>query len=476
MCNCLLNRNLIELKGNKEKNRWNIMNKEEFKQLVLTLDELMYESKYIEYLELCEPTIDLGIELHMFKDVLLIMRQVSECYYQLGHIDTAIEKLVPLKKMIADYGTEEDYIYFLNLSYIYWDETGDKEHAGSFLYKALPLARLGKHRVMLRKILNNLTALHIMTGKYTEAYNYALETRDLLQQEFRMKRELSPSDYMPPLINHAVILERLNRLEECEKILAHGFKHVPENRIISRLNLMFTLSEVRRKQERFDEQLSVLLEARTLALKHQFTTNSIEILQALIEFYTNVHDVEALIEVQQQYIEVLEKAQQQDLKIRLSKVEQLTTLRVDRRAFIDPLTKVYNRKYFERTYYADLKGRTYLFCFLDIEHFNIYNEQNGQLAGNELLKQFAYCAGELFNDKGLFARYYGDRFYGIIPCDDKDVAMRWLTQLQRAFITLPVNVRIASIYFEKDDGTLLAHLVDYAKKHLTRANPLLTLV
>lgn len=441
------------------------MDKEEFKQLVLTLDELMYDSKYIEYLELCEPTIDLGIELHLFKDVLLIMRQVSECYYQLGHLDTAIEKLVPLKKMIDDYGTEEDYIYFLNLSYIYWDETGDKQYAASFLYEALPLAREGQYPVMLRKILNNLTAYHIMTGKYEEAEQYALETRMLLKQEFKGDKLLSPTDYMPPLINYAFILERLNRLEECEKVLERGFRYVPGNRIISRLNLLFTLSEVRRKQGRIDEQHTILLEAKALALAHHSTTNSVEILNALIALYKNRGNMDALIETQQQYIDVLESAQQQDLKTRLSKVGQLANLRLDYHTVLDPLTKVYNRKYFERYYYTHLKKGQHLFCLLDCVDFKGYNTLHGQLRGNELLKTIVSRAKGIFDEQqGIFARFYNDRFYGIIPIASPEATEQWRAQLQQILADLPIDVRITSIHFEKDDTLLLPHLMARAIK------------
>ena len=48
------------------------MDKEEFKELVRTLDALMAEAKYIEYLELCEPVIDIGLELQLFEEIMLI--------------------------------------------------------------------------------------------------------------------------------------------------------------------------------------------------------------------------------------------------------------------------------------------------------------------------------------------------------------------------------------------------------------------
>lgn len=75
------------------------MDKEEFKELVRTLDALMAEAKYIEYLELCEPVIDIGLELQLFEEIMLIMRHISECYYQLGHVDIAIGKACPIKKI-----------------------------------------------------------------------------------------------------------------------------------------------------------------------------------------------------------------------------------------------------------------------------------------------------------------------------------------------------------------------------------------
>ena len=443
------------------------MDKEEFNELVLTLDALIADSKYIEYLELCEPVIDLGLEFHAYEEIMLIMRQISECYYQLGHVEIAIEKLVPLKKMIEEYGSEEDYIYFLILSYIYWDETGDREYAGAFLYQALPLARQGKYDVMLRKVLNNLTALNIMLGHFDEAEAYALETHELLKKEVERAIKLSPTDYMPPIINYAIILEHQNRLEECERVLQRGFEMLPSKRILSKLNLLFTLSKVRKKQLRLDEQHAILIEARDIALQHRFTTNSIEILKELLSIYRIANDVEQIIVTQAMYIDVLEKSQQREFKMHLMQNDRLSRLSHEQRMSTDPLTKVYNRKYFERSYYSHLKGPQHLFFYIDIAEFKRYNDAHGQLASDDVLKKLAADVNAFFTaHDGLFARYQHAAFCGIVSCDGNDNP-QLIDELRQILLQLPVRVVVSIMCFKKRDSLILPNLIEQAKQHIT---------
>lgn len=445
------------------------MDKEEFKELVRTLDALMAESKYIEYLELCEPVIDIGLELQLFEEIMLIMRHISECYYQLGHVDIAIEKLAPFKKLIDEYGSKADYIYFLNLSFIYWDETGDKEYAGTFLYKALPLVRQENDKKLLRKILNNLTAFNIMQGHFDKAEVYALETQQLLKEEFDTGVTTSLTDSISPIINYAMILEHQNRLEECEEVIQQGFEILPATRLISKLNLMFTLSHVRKKQQRFDDQLAILIEARDISLQHTFTVNSIEILKELIKIYKATGDFDEIITTQTMYIEVLEKSQQREWRTRLLQNDRLNTLHIDYRTSVDPLTKIHNRKYFERAYYGHLKGEQHVFCYMDVEAFTQYNEANGHLAGDEVLKTLATCVNDVFEAHGgLFARYEKDSFCGIVS-SDATTNQQLVIALQKALIDMPVHIAASAVRFTKRDGLVLTNLIEQAKNHLVDA-------
>lgn len=445
------------------------MDKEEFKELVRTLDALMADAKYIEYLELCEPVIDIGLELQLFEEIMLIMRHISECYYQLGHVDIAIEKLAPLKKLTDEYGSKADYVYFLNLSFIYWDETGDKEYAGTFLYEALPIIRQENDKKLLRKILNNLTAFNIMQGHFDKAEVYAIETQQLLKEEFETGVTTSLTDSISPIINYAMILEHQDRLEECEKIIQQGFDILPATRLISKLNLMFTLSNVRKKQKRIDEQLAILIEARDISLQHMFTFNSIEILKELIKIYKADGDFEQIITTQTMYIEVLEKSQQSAWKSGLLKNERLNRLHVDYRASVDPLTKIHNRKYFERTYYGHLKGEHHLFCYLDVMAFKRYNEAHGHLAGDEVLKTLAAQVNDVFKAHGgLFARYEKDSFCGIVS-SDMETNQQLVKQLQQVLSQMSVRIAASAIHFTKRDGLVLTNLIEQAKKHLVDA-------
>lgn len=445
------------------------MDKEEFKELVRTLDALMAEAKYIEYLELCEPVIDIGLELQLFEEIMLIMRHISECYYQLGHVDIAIEKLAPLKKLVDEYGSKADYINFLNLSFIYWDETTDKAYAGTFLYEALPLVRQENDKPLLRKILNNLTAFNIMQGHFEKAEEYALETQQLLKEEFSTGVTTAVTEYISPTINYAMILEHQNRLEECEKVIQQGFEILPATRLISKLNLMFILSKVRKKQQRLEDQLAILLEARDISLQHTFTVNSIEILKELIKIYKANDDFEQIIMTQAMYIDVLEKSQKHAWKSHLIQNERLNSLHIDYRTSIDPLTKIHNRKYFERSYYGYLKGEQHLFCYINIVAFERYKEAHGHLAGDDVLKTLAKRVSDIFvAHGGLFARYEKDLFCGVVS-GDAAMNQQLVMQVQQILTQMSVRIVASAICFKKRDGLVLTNLIEQAKNHLTDA-------
>lgn len=169
------------------------------------------------------------------------------------------------------------------------------------------------------------------------------------------------------------------------------------------------------------------------------------------------------------YIEVLEKSQQREWRTRLLQNDRLNTLHIDYRTSVDPLTKIHNRKYFERAYYGHLKGEQHVFCYMDVVAFTQYNEANGHLAGDEVLKTLATCVNDVFEAHGgLFARYEKDSFCGIVS-SDATTNQQLVIALQKALIDMPVHIAASAVRFTKRDGLVLTNLIEQAKNHLVDA-------
>ena len=80
----------------------------------------------------------------------------------------------------------------------------------------------------------------------------------------------------------------------------------------------------------------------------------------------------------------------------------------------DPLTKVYNRKTFEREVRLFLKDETHSgqgsLILLDIDDFKSINDNFGHLTGYAALKQVAYGLESVFYKKAIIGRFGGDEF------------------------------------------------------------------
>lgn len=89
----------------------------------------------------------------------------------------------------------------------------------------------------------------------------------------------------------------------------------------------------------------------------------------------------------------------------------------------DELTGLYNRRQLQTELdraklQADTLAVPFSVCLIDIDRFKEINDNNGHLAGDTILKDFAGLARDSIRDTDIIGRYGGDEFMLILPDTD----------------------------------------------------------
>jgi diguanylate cyclase (GGDEF)-like protein len=112
-------------------------------------------------------------------------------------------------------------------------------------------------------------------------------------------------------------------------------------------------------------------------------------------------------------------------------------------ANMDGLTETYNKRYLQSRLNDDIhkaeSGNTALsLMILDIDHFKHYNDTNGHLEGDDVLKRIgAILKSAVRDDTDVVVRYGGEEFVILFPGATKAVASRQAENIRRAVETHP---------------------------------------
>ncbi|TQR17182.1 diguanylate cyclase [Psychrobacillus vulpis] len=91
-----------------------------------------------------------------------------------------------------------------------------------------------------------------------------------------------------------------------------------------------------------------------------------------------------------------------------------------RLTLVDGLTGIYNRRYFDEymdKYFEEAisNKKPLSLIMIDVDNFKMYNDFNGHLAGDEVLKEYTQFVKEMCNGKTFIARYGGEEFVVVLP-------------------------------------------------------------
>jgi len=122
---------------------------------------------------------------------------------------------------------------------------------------------------------------------------------------------------------------------------------------------------------------------------------------------------------------------------RLNKELKAANKRLEEMTIIDELTELFNRRYFNRRLLSELKraeryDHPFALFMIDIDHFKVYNDINGHLAGDKILKSIAGILERESRDIDIVTRFGGEEFCVILPEIDEKEAQDIAERLRKA--------------------------------------------
>jgi diguanylate cyclase (GGDEF)-like protein len=103
----------------------------------------------------------------------------------------------------------------------------------------------------------------------------------------------------------------------------------------------------------------------------------------------------------------------------------------------DSLTGLFNRRYFEERFFEELHrsdrhNLSFSLAMIDIDDFKLFNDSEGHLAGDEMLKCIANIAKDSLRVIDVIARIGGEEFSVIMPQTEKDEALLVAERIRRS--------------------------------------------
>ncbi|MDT8999375.1 diguanylate cyclase [Paucibacter sp. APW11] len=113
-------------------------------------------------------------------------------------------------------------------------------------------------------------------------------------------------------------------------------------------------------------------------------------------------------------------------------------------AFLDGLTGVHNRRFFDERFQAEFQrarrnGRSLALMMVDVDYFKRFNDEYGHLAGDDCLRRVAECLRNLLRrPPDLMCRFGGEEFACVLPETELDGAVQVADRMIATVQTLAI--------------------------------------
>lgn len=311
--------------------------------------------------------------------------------------------------------------------------------------QALDYAKKSEELYFQAIILENLGQLSYHHNELEKAETYLLESRAFLQT---LHDRSALADVENKL---GLVFMKKEQLERAEEHFRIAFEQIQPNG--NKLYLTEILINLAELLSDYDQSyLELLEEAQKSAIAieaHHLLKKIYQKLslyfeerrdyQTALSYYKQFHQTEQMMEssTMRNKLELLrvELNHSQDLNKMATLNEQLSyeINQLNEEVFMDELTKVCNRKGLHQ-YLSTSQATTYLLALLDIDHFKVFNDSHGHLAGDHALHQVAQALNRAVTAEAhdaCVARLGGEEFIVIVPLLEEAKASKTIEKIQK---------------------------------------------
>ena len=130
----------------------------------------------------------------------------------------------------------------------------------------------------------------------------------------------------------------------------------------------------------------------------------------------------------------------------------------EKMAMVDPLTSLFNRRYFDVTLKKELKralryDNDFSLMLLDLDNFKQINDTRGHLFGDEVLRQLSALMLDMSREEDIVCRYGGEEFILILPETSGNGALAFGERIKAALKSLE--------FFSKNNITISGGISAY---------------
>lgn len=377
-----------------------------------------------------------------------IYSALSYRYTDIGQYQKALTCLHTLSELAVEYGDTEFYIQAIlgigNLCSVY----GDHIKALRYYQKLDSLSdNINSSNLSLRYRLYMVASL-LDLKRLTKA-------KDLLDECYSLKFSCDDPQLTAQVLLYTAKLLRLkNQPEAAFNVLVQYRKEHDDQHSFPWLNKLFAIesSYCLITQQRGSIADVILSHQLKRTMKYSYGYYIRQLLEAKSDALASCNEFEQALkcekEAQQLTVDIiknfpinelgghsLRRLTRLELQLRLtiSELENLklkkvsaqqkdTVAKLQQDVFHDPLTKLYNRRWFESTFIQKILPTTthYQLLVIDIDDFKSVNDEYSHLKGDMVLKQVGQILLSAVPSSHYTLRYGGEEFLIIIPSDDRD--------------------------------------------------------
>ena len=424
------------------------MAREEFEELFLTLDALYSANRYLEYIELSSVAIDNAYALGMFEQAMLLLRYRCASYFQIGDLQFAINVLEKYRDLAFKYGNDIDVIQYYSLASIYWGTFGHRKKSEELMLKGLEIAKRIEHVESMGKIYNNLSDLEIELGEYSKAKEFAFKSLYYCNA-FETKHVQPYTGVIHPKTNLAIAhigLEEFQQANELLQELLANIQAPPYSK--AQLEVFNAYALLCEKQGDVSEAIDMYQKSKHYALQNNDLSLLQTIYNSLVKLIEQHGNKIILCAVQKEYINILLEIQKENYTQILFEMEYNDQKKeFERTSYIDPLTNIYNRRYFDEHAENLLKMAAnekmqLAILMIDLDHFKSINDINGHLCGDDALVLTATRLQQYFQkfEDSIVARFGGDEFIVLTKIIEGETEQKVTENLYEELTTLSLTV------------------------------------